>query len=50
MGRLHSYEKTEIAAKKESNNWQDGKCIWYDNTKYEIYLDATEFLFVGEYI
>lgn len=43
QGGYSSYEKAEIGAKRESNNWHDGKCTWYDNTKYEIYLDASEF-------
>lgn len=39
----NSYDKALEAAKKESNNWHDGKCTWYDNTKYSIYIDNQSF-------
>ena len=38
-----SYERALNAAENASNNWHDGKCTWWDNTKYEIYLDDSKY-------
>ncbi len=38
-----SYEKALKAANKESSNWHDGKCTWYDNTNFTIYIDDEKY-------
>lgn len=38
-----SYEKALEGAQKESNNWKDGNCSWFDNKKFKIYLDSPDF-------
>lgn len=38
-----SYEKALSKGQNESNNWNDGKCTWYDNKKFIIYLDDSKF-------
>lgn len=43
----NSYEQALQAAQKESNNWKDGRCSWYDNTKYKIFIDNAKFCSTG---
>lgn len=38
-----SYDKAVEMAKNASNNWSDGKCTWWDNNVYKIYLDDSKF-------
>lgn len=40
----NSYEKALAAAQKEANgsNWSTGKCLWYDNRTFKIYLDDSK--------
>ncbi len=37
-----SYDAAASAAKRESNNWHDGVCTFYDNKNYTIYLDDSK--------
>ena len=39
----NSYERASSAAKSETSNWKDGKCIFYDNKNYKIYIDDSKF-------
>lgn len=38
-----TFEGALKKAQNQGNNWHDGTCTWFDNTKYKIYLDDPKF-------